>query len=137
MKKKIHDRTKINKMLGPDFFNLLSEISPFISPRMDVFKTDNYFVVLADVAGAHPDELKITLQDGVLFIEGYIHNKLIQDGAEIITQERFYGQFQRTIIIPACCLLNKLKAHFKDGILMIQIPMIPSVRGMEETIEIN
>ncbi|MED1203948.1 Hsp20/alpha crystallin family protein [Heyndrickxia acidicola] len=135
--KKIYDRTKINKMLGPDFFNLLSEVSPFVSPRIDVFKTDHYFVVLADVAGAHPDELRLTLQDGVLFIEGYIHNKLIQDGAEIIAQERFYGQFQRSITIPAYCLLNKLKAHFKDGILMIQIPMIPSDGGMEETIEIS
>lgn len=67
--------SKVKKLLGDDFSDLLSEISPFIGPRLDVYITNDKFFVSAEIAGIESDDCSVKLLGNILVIEGTIKQK--------------------------------------------------------------
>lgn len=41
---------------------------------------------------------------------------------DYLTQECFWGDFSRSIVLPVSVDTTKINASFKDGVLMIRIP---------------
>ncbi|WP_442599903.1 Hsp20/alpha crystallin family protein [Neobacillus sp. D3-1R] len=119
-KQKFHSNVK--KMLGNSFSSLLSEISPFVCPRMDVFSNGDTFFILADIAGINPQNLSVKLKKNILYIEGNIEDGYFKEKSEIFLLERFYGTFQRKVLVPNNCLLNRIQTVYENGILLILIP---------------
>lgn len=120
----------VKEMLGKDFAALLEEVAPFIGPRMDICKTKNFFFISVDVAGINLEDLTLKMQQNTLFIEGETHNPY--ENEKIINYERFYGSFQRKVLIPDICHLDKLQATYERGILQIIIPFYKG-EGIEIT----
>jgi len=137
LNKKISRQIEVKKLLGSDFLQLLSEVSPLVSPRIDVFTTNQYFYVLADLAGIWPEEINIKIHQNHLIIEGVIPNRLIMENAEIYLQERFYGPFHREILLPNVCSLKEIKVEYDSGILIIQIPLVMTEKEKETQVEIQ
>ncbi|WP_423798246.1 Hsp20/alpha crystallin family protein [Neobacillus sp. SAB-20_R2A] len=119
---KPHLRSNVKQMLGEDFSGLLHEISPFVEPRMDVYKLNQNFIISIDLAGARKEDLSVRRMNRILTIEGNIHKDYIDDDMKVISSERFYGFFRREITIPEECQLEQLQAIFDRGILLITIP---------------
>lgn len=119
---KPHLRSNVKQMLGDDFSELLQEISPFVEPRMDVYKSNQNFIISIDLAGARKEDLSVKRMNRTLTIEGNINKDYIDDDMKVISSERFYGFFRREIMIPEECHLEQLQAIFDRGILLITIP---------------
>lgn len=119
-------RPNVKEMLGEDFSKLLYEVAPFVEPRIDIFESNGYFIILADVAGARNEDLSVKLQQNTLLIEGTIHNFYIAKNIKIINSERYYGSFTRAILIPESCIPGQLNAVLERGILLITIPLQPN-----------
>ncbi|WP_284035693.1 Hsp20/alpha crystallin family protein [Neobacillus sp. 114] len=119
---KPHLRSNVKQMLGEDFSELLQEISPFVEPRMDVYKLNQNFILSIELAGARKEDLSVKRMNRILTIEGNINKDYIDDDMKVISSERFYGFFRREITIPEECHLEQLQAIFDRGILLITIP---------------
>lgn len=96
-----------------------TEESTYI-PRLDVCESDKEYEVAVELPGLEEEDVKITLEDGALLIEG---EKPEPKGVEAFLRcERVYGKFEREVPLPKGVDQENLRAEFRSGVLMIRIP---------------
>ena len=92
------------------------------SPRVDISETDNEFVVKAEIPEVKKEDVKVSVDNGVLTIQGERKQEKEEKGKKFHRVERFYGSFVRSFTLPDNVDETKVKATFKDGMLNLQIP---------------
>lgn len=95
---------------------------------LDVFQTAEEIVVVAPIAGVKTDDFSITITDEVLTIRGQRNLQFQVDPSDYFTQECFWGNFSRSIILPESVDTSRVTASFKNGILTIRIPKVEKIR---------
>ncbi len=93
-------------------------------PKVDVYETDNEFVVNAEVPGVTQDNLNIKIDGNVLVIKGYrpLYGAFADIPGNYHRIECSYGGFQRSFLLPEGVDSTGIKASLKDGILQIVLP---------------
>lgn len=92
------------------------------SPRVDISETDNEFVVKAEIPEVKKEDVKVSVDNGVLTIQGERKQEKEEKGKKFHRVERYYGSFVRSFTLPDNVDETKVKATFKDGMLNLQIP---------------
>ncbi|KAG9150950.1 hypothetical protein Leryth_003065 [Lithospermum erythrorhizon] len=90
-----------------------------------VKEQDDYYKLRYEVPGLGKDDVKITVEDGVLSIKGE-HNE--EKGSEVSEDDdeywssKSYGYYNTSLMLPDDAKLDEIKAEMKDGVLNITIP---------------
>jgi len=92
------------------------------APAVDVYENDKAYVVEVDLPGLKKEDVKVTLQDNVLTIQGERRLAREEKGVDYHRQERFYGKFLRSFTLPETVDADKVSAEFKDGVLRLTLP---------------
>lgn len=92
------------------------------SPRVDISETDNEFIVKAEIPEVKKEDVKVSVDNGVLTIQGERKQEKEEKGEKFHRVERYYGSFVRSFTLPDNVDETKVKATFKDGMLNLQIP---------------
>ena len=92
------------------------------SPAVDIYETDNEITVKAELPGLEQKDITLSLENNVLTLKGErrFEKETKQENYHRI--ERSYGGFSRSFAIPATVDDDKIKADYKDGVLMIALP---------------
>jgi len=113
------------KKMSPD--EIKEEKKDWLVPEgqlsVDVFQTKEELVIQSAIAGIRPDALDISLEGDVVTIRGKRGKPNSEEG-DYFTQECYWGQFSREIILPVEVDPNRVRATMKDGILTIRIPKV-------------
>lgn len=94
------------------------------SPQVDIKEDAEKYIVHADIPGVNGKDIKISLDNNVLTIEG---ERVFEDRKESENYsrlERFEGSFQRQFTLPKNIDSNKIAAKTKDGVLEVVIPKV-------------
>ena len=94
-------------------------------PLTDVYyvKSTNSVIVKLEIAGINPDDLRLTVQDKTLIIDGSRVDPQ-HDGEKVYQQmEIDYGHFKRKIMLPVSVNVEKVLASYLDGFLTIEMPV--------------
>jgi len=86
-------------------------------PQLEVTETDKEVKVVAELPGLEEKDIQVSLKDGVLTLKG--EKKGGSNGA--LYSERWYGQFQRSVVVGPDIDPDKVSAVFKDGVLTITL----------------
>jgi HSP20 family protein len=89
---------------------------------VDISETDAEYLVKAEIPEVDKKDVKVTVQDGLLTIQGERTREKEEKGRKFHRVERSYGTFMRTFDIPDGVDEGKLKAEFKDGMLLVHLP---------------
>ena len=94
------------------------------SPAADISETDKEYLVKAELPGIKREDVKVTLADGFLTIEG--ERKFDQEDASEKTHrvESFRGSFYRSFSLPDNADAANISAETKDGILKVHLPKV-------------
>lgn len=95
---------------------------------VDVFQTAECIVIVAPVAGVKPEDLSINVTDDVLSIKGKRDLKFAVSAGDYFTQECFWGNFSRSVILPEAVDTSRVNASFNNGVLTVRIPKIEKIR---------
>ena len=112
----------IDQFLG-DFFNNTQAVTMRDwNPKVDVFEEDDQIVMTAELPGVEKDNIAIDVNDRILTLKGErsSDNEVKKD--RYFMRERSYGSFKRSFTLPSETDSEKIKAHFKDGVLKLNIP---------------
>jgi len=90
--------------------------------RVDVVESDHEFTVHAELPGLNKDDIKVTLEDNVLTIEGERKHEDEQKDKPFFRRERSYGKFKRAFKLGTEVQADKIAANYKDGILTLTLP---------------
>jgi HSP20 family protein len=92
------------------------------TPTVDISETDTGFEIKAEIPDVKKEDVKVTLEEGVLTIQGVRKQEKEDKGRRYHRIERAYGSFVRSFSLPDLVDEDKVKAEFKDGILNLHLP---------------
>ncbi|BCU05432.1 Hsp20/alpha crystallin family protein [Allochromatium tepidum] len=98
------------------------------TPRVDISETDNEFMIKAEIPEVNKEDVKVSVDNGVLTIQGERKQEKEEKGKKFHRVERYYGSFVRSFTLPDNIDATKIKASFKDGMLNLQIPKTGEAR---------
>ena len=91
------------------------------APAVDIKETAEAFNIEAELPGMSKDDVKVTVEDGVLSIRGERKQEEETDDKRHHRIERFYGSFLRRFTPPENVDENSIQAKFKDGVLSLTL----------------
>lgn len=92
------------------------------SPVADISETDREYLIKAELPEVKREDMKITLDNGVITIAGERRHAQEQKDASEIRIESFYGTFARSFSLPENIDAKAIQAEAKDGVLRVRIP---------------
>ena len=91
------------------------------SPLVDITEDDKEYLIKAELPEVKKDEVKVRVEDGVLYISGERRFEKEEKGKRYHRVERAYGSFTRSFTLPDDADPAKVQAHFKDGLLSVHV----------------
>ncbi len=91
-------------------------------PLVDVQEEPERYVIYADIPGVDPQEVEITMENGVLALRGNRESQTAPAGNGYKRRERPAGVFYRRFVLPDTADAEGIKAHGKNGVLQLVIP---------------
>ena len=92
------------------------------NPRVDISESNGSYIIKADVPGVAKEDLKVTLDNGVLTIQGERKQDKEEESKRFHRIERFYGSFSRSFSLPEDADAKGLKATAQEGQLVVSVP---------------
>ena len=97
-------------------------------PTVDIEEGEQEYHITAELPGLKKEDVKITLQEGVLTIHGERKQEKEEKGKRFHRVERAYGAFVRSFALPDVVDETRVSAEFKDGELHIRLPKSEKAR---------
>lgn len=119
------------------FFNMMrTGENHFHMPATDIHETDSAYEVTAELPGINKEDIKISLDNGVLTIEAETtHQEEKKEKGRLLRSERRTGKYLRRFALGPGIADDGVEASFKDGVLRLsvpkQIPQTPESRNIE------
>ena len=104
-------------------------------PLVDISETTAEYVIKAEIPEVKKDDVKVTLEHGVLTVQGIRRQEAEEKGKKYHRVERSYGSFVRRFSLPDVVDDAQVQAVFKDGILMLHLPK--SEKAKPKAIEVK
>jgi HSP20 family protein len=98
---------------------------PDWSPLVDIIEDDSEYLFKADLPEMRKDDVKVTIENGVLYISGERKTEKEEKKRRFHRLERFFGTFERTFTVPEDADTTKIMAEFRDGVLQVHLPKRP------------
>lgn len=119
------------------FHNLQEDMDIAWSPRLDVSETENGLEIVADLPGMEKKDIKISLEDNLLTIQGERKEEKESKDKQYHTIERRSGSFYRALRLPVEVEKDKVEAVFKDGVVTLRLPKSKEAKKKVAQIEIK
>lgn len=108
------------------------EPESYITPVTDIYEEDKGLYMMVDLPGVDQDGLKLSVEEGVLTIEGHVKRS---DNKEYFIREfepsNYYRQFELSEAVDQ----EGINAELKNGVLNIFLPRAKAVQP--RTIEVK
>ncbi len=91
------------------------------TPSADISETDTAYLIKAEIPGVNKEDVKVTIENGMLTIQGERKMEKEEKGKKFHRIERSYGSFMRSFRVPEDADESAVKAEFKDGVLNVTL----------------
>lgn len=105
------------------------------APAVDIVEDDKEWLVKADLPEVKKEDVKVTVEDGVLTLTGERKFEKEEKNRKYHRVERAYGSFLRSFMLPDGADAAKVTAEFKDGVLKVHLPK--SVSAKPKAVEVQ
>ncbi len=106
-------------------------------PDVDVELKDNKYMVRADIPGVEPKEIKVSMDNGNLIIEGKRESKVEENRDNFRRVERSFGSFYRSIYLADAAEANGIKAHCRNGVLEVTVPITEAAQHKKIEVKVD
>ena len=107
------------------------------APSVDISETEAAYLIKGEIPGVKKEDVKITIQDGMLTIQGERKQEKEEKGKKFHRVECSYGSFMRSFRVPDDADEGKVKAEFKDGMLNITLPKSAKVKPKATNVSVS
>ncbi|MEN8700595.1 Hsp20/alpha crystallin family protein [Bacillus infantis] len=116
LNKKNPEGQNMSSNLGSAFFGQQGSV-----PRCDVYKSGSTVIVEAELPGIERQEIKVQMAKDEIIIKGKYLTLL--PNREYLIKERPSLKFEKKLSIPYQVIRQEIKTSFKEGLLVIIIPI--------------
>ena len=98
------------------------------SPQVDILEDDREYLIKADLPEMKKEEVKVTMENGVLSIAGERKVEKEEKTKKYHRIERSFGSFERTFTVPEDADAKKIAAEFREGVLKVHLPKVATAK---------
>jgi HSP20 family protein len=91
-------------------------------PAINILEKDDSMQITADLPGLNPEDVEVTVEQGVLNIRGERKFEEAAEGETFHRVERLYGVFERNFTLPNSIDTEKIEANFNNGVMVLTLP---------------
>lgn len=107
-------------------------------PAIDVHEEESRYRVKADLPGVAKDDIKVTLENGVLTISAETHSEETQEKeGRVIRRERHEGRYSRSFSVGSNIDPNTISAKFDNGVLTLDLPKLQKQAPTSSEIKVD
>jgi HSP20 family protein len=106
-------------------------------PAVEVYETDQEVVVRAELPGVDPKNVNVTVQDNTVTIEAEAKEEQEERGRNYLRRELRYGQFFRSVALPAEVKADAAKATYRNGVLELRVPKSERAKPKQVKVEVS
>jgi len=106
-------------------------------PAINVAETNDAFEVTAELPGVDEKDIKVSLDDNQLVISGEKKAESTREEKNWHVEERSYGSFYRSMLLPFEPEDGAVEAHFDKGVLHLTIKKPAKAVKTTKTIDIK
>ena len=126
--------TQLDRMFGPHMDGETDTVANWVPP-IDIHEAEDAYEVSADLPGVDPKDIEISLEGGVLSIQGTREAERKDDGHGYSRTERFYGSFFRRFTLPDTADSENISARTGHGVLKLRVPKKAKALPKKITVE--
>ena len=97
-------------------------------PTVDISETESEYLIKAELPEVRKEDVKVTVENGVLTLQGERRQEKEEKGRRFHRVERSYGSFVRSFTLPESVDEGGVKAEYKDGVLALHLPKSEKVK---------
>jgi HSP20 family protein len=101
------------------------------APLADIIEDDKEYIVKAELPEVKKEDVKVTLEKGVLTISGERKFEKEEKNKKYHRVERAYASFVRSFMLPEDADAENVKAEFKDGIPTVHVSKTEKAKPKE------
>lgn len=118
---------ELERFVGSGGLGEAQSLDAGIYPPINVWVSANEIMVECELAGVKREDIDLSITGETLVIKGSRKAPVDEDQkVRYHRNERFYGEFTRTIVLPEAVDADKIAAAMSDGILTIRLPKAES-----------
>jgi len=106
-------------------------------PALDIAEEEDSYLVSAELPGVKADDLDITLEEGLLTIQGERRFEEETGGRQYHRIERHYGSFRRAITLPSQVQADRIEARFEGGVLIVRVPKADEAKPRKIQVQVG
>jgi len=106
-------------------------------PAVDIAERENEFVVRIELPGVTKEDVRITMQEGILTVKGEKKQEKESKGSDYHRVERSFGSFQRSFTLPTAVRAENIDASFTDGVLNITLPKAEEAKPKQIDVKVK
>lgn len=106
----------------PRFFEFETKSNGSHSPAVNVEETDKDYRIEVAAPGLEKDDMKVSVDDGVLTIKAERKVENEENKENYIRREFGYSSFSRSFTLPEEIEVEKIIAKHKNGVLNVTLP---------------
>jgi HSP20 family protein len=104
------------------------------APAVDIKEESDRYVLLADLPGVKPEDIDLSMEEGVLTIKGEKKTEAKAQRENYKRVERTYGSFYRRFSLPDTANAEGISARSRHGVLEIVIPKREAIQPKKITV---
>jgi len=107
------------------------------TPLMDLYEDKERFVLKAELPGMKKEDIEISLHEGALSISGERKREEKHQESGVYREEREFGKFRRSLMLPKAVAADKVTATYQDGILTVSLPKTEEVKPKQIEVKVK
>jgi len=92
------------------------------SPALNAYEEGDFLVVEAQVPGMKPEDIDVSIEQGVLTIQGKTQAEQEREERNYLSHEYQLGSFSRSVRLPETVDSDGVTATYEQGVLRLMVP---------------
>ncbi|AZZ83421.1 heat-shock protein Hsp20 [Gordonia alkanivorans] len=101
---------------------------------LDLYKIDDHYMLVADLPGADPGSIDVSVDNGVLTLSAQ-RSAPSDEGVEWLASERFSGTYRRQLTLGDLIDSAGISARYDNGVLTVTIPVAEKAKPRRIEVE--
>lgn len=132
---------RINKLFDDSFPHPMhdSEDVPLCAwaPHVDIYETEQGIIIAADLPGVNKEDVLVEVKDNVLTLSGERFADPAVGAEQYYRRERTCGTFHRAFTLRTFIAPDRIKARFKNGVLLVEVPLPEEEKPRQVSVDIE
>ncbi|WP_143306409.1 Hsp20/alpha crystallin family protein [Chitinophaga vietnamensis] len=118
-------------------FNGGRALAPLTVPAVNISEDKDSYKVSMACPGIKKEDLKIDVDGKVLTISAESEETKEEKEKTYSRQEYNYSSFSRSFTLPETVQLDKIEAHYDDGVLKLKLPKKEEVKQASQSMQVK